>query len=130
VVRDSKNPTVVIAATGALLGQALTAAENLQKQGIEAAVINPSIVNHPDIGTFQNLLESCGGRLVTVEDHQVIGGMGAILVHSLVQVGIQLRVRSLGVRGEFGRSAYNAIDLYRKHGLDSEAIEQAVRSLL
>lgn len=130
VVRESKKPAVVVAATGALLGQALIAADNLMKAGIEVAVINPSIVNHPDVGTFQNLLESCGGRLVTVEDHQIIGGMGAMLVHSLVQVGSPLRVRSLGVRGEFGRSAYNAIDLYRKHGLDSDAIEQAVRSLL
>jgi transketolase len=39
-------------------------------------------------------------------------------------------VRSLGVKGEFGQSAYNAIELYRKHGLDSEAIAKAVKSLL
>ncbi len=130
VVRDSAQPALVIAAAGAMIGQALLAAEQLAAQGVEAVVINPSIINCPDVGVFQTYLERCGGRLVTVEDHQIIGGMGAILCHSLVQAGVDLRVRSLGVRGEFGRSAYNAIELYRQHGLDSDAITQAARSLL
>ena len=68
--------------------------------------------------------------MVTVEDHQLIGGMGAMLTHALLLEGVQLKVRSLGVKGEFGQSAYNAIDLYEKHGMDSSAIVRAVKSLL
>jgi transketolase len=130
VVRDSAKPAVVIAASGALLGQALLAADKLAAKGVEVAVINPSVINHPDTKTFMTYLERAGGRLVTVEDHQLIGGMGAMLTHSLLLEGVQLKVRSLGVKGEFGQSAYNAIDLYRKHGMDSEAILKAVNSLL
>jgi len=130
VVREAAQPTVVIAASGALLGQALLAAQKLESAGVEVAVLNPSIINHPDVEMFQCYLERCGGRLVTVEDHQVIGGMGAMLTHALLQAGTQLRVRSLGVQGEFGRSAYSALELYQQHGLDSVAIEKAVRSLL
>lgn len=130
VVRDAAKPAVVIAASGALLGQALTAAKTLAGAGVEVAVINPAIINHPDVKTFKTYLERAGGRLVTVEDHQLIGGMGAMLTHALLQEGVPLKVRSLGVKGEFGQSAYNAIDLYRKHGMDSEAIVSAVRSLL
>ncbi len=130
VVRESAQPKAVIAAVGALLPQALEAAQELSAKGIEAVVINPSIINHPDIKTFKKYLDLCGGRLVTVEDHQIIGGMGAILSHALLQSGVSLKLRSLGVRGEFGQSAYNAIELYRKHGLDSTAIAKAVSELI
>jgi transketolase len=129
VVRDSASPKVVIAAGGALLGQALTAAEALAKDGIEAVVINPSIMNKPDVATFKKYLDKCGGKLVTAEDHQVIGGMGAILTHALLQDGVSLKVKSLGVKGEFGQSAYTALELYKKHGLDSTAIAAAAREL-
>lgn len=130
VVRDSAKPAVVIAASGALLGQALKAAEQLAAGGVDVAVINPSIINHPDTKTFKTYLERAGGRLVTCEDHQLIGGMGAMLTHALTLEGVPLKVRSLGVKGEFGQSAYNAIDLYKKHGLDASAIAAAVKSLL
>src|SRR6185312_16095904 len=130
IVRESTKPAVVIAAAGALLGQALAAATQLAQDGVETVVINPSIINHPDVATFKAPLEKAGGRLVTVEDHQLTGGMGAMLTHALLQEGVPLKVRSLGVHGEFGQSAYNAIDLYKKHGLDASAIVKAVRSLL
>lgn len=130
VVRDSSQPKCVIAAAGALLGQAIEAAQELANNGVETLVINPSIINQPDVKTFKKYLDSCGGKLVTVEDHQIVGGMGAILSHSLLQAGVSLKLRSLGVHGEFGQSAYNAIELYRKHGLDSTAIVKAVKELI
>jgi transketolase len=130
VIRDSAKPAVVIAASGAMLGQALKASTELAAGGTDCAVINPSVINHPDLKTFKTYLERCGGRMVTVEDHQLIGGMGAMLTHALTLEGVALQVRSLGVKGEFGQSAYNAIDLYKKHGMDSSAIVSAVRSLL
>ncbi|MBX3021031.1 MAG: transketolase [Bdellovibrionales bacterium] len=130
VLRDSNAPKLVIAASGALLGQALKAAETLAASGVECVVINPAIINHPDVATFRSYLEKCGGRLLTVEDHQVIGGMGSLLIHALMQQGVSLKAHSLGVKGEFGQSAYNAIDLYKKHGLDADAIATAARKLL
>jgi transketolase len=130
VVRDSASPKLVIAAAGALLGQALEAADALAKKGVESVVINPSAINRPDVATFRKYLDKCGGRLLTVEDHQVVGGMGAVLSHALLQEGVALKLRSLGVRGEFGQSAYNAIDLYRKHGMDSTAILKAAQELI
>lgn len=130
IVRDSAKPQVVIAAAGAMLGQALKAADKLAASGTEAIVVNPSAINHPDVKTLKSCLDKAGGRLLTVEDHQLTGGMGAMLLHSLSQAGVQVKCHSLGVKGEFGQSAYNAIDLYRKHGLDSESIAQAVKKLI
>ena len=130
VVRSTAAPRLVIAAAGALLEQALQAASVLATEGIETVVINPSIINAPDVEAFKKPLALCAGRLLTVEDHQVVGGMGSLLTHALAQAGCALKVRSLGVRGDFGQSAYNAIDLYRRHGLDQAAIAQAARALL
>jgi transketolase len=57
-------------------------------------------------------------------------GYGQFLTHQLVVNGIHPKVCSLGVHAEFGQSAYNAIELYSKHKLDSKAILEAALSLL
>ena len=114
----------MIAAAGAMVGQALKAAEQ-----VDATVINLSSINHPDVKTVAKALEKCGGKLLTVEDHQLAGGMGAVLIQALMQADVSFKAKSLGVKGEFGQSAYNAIELYRKHGLDSESIARAAKQL-
>lgn len=119
--------SVTIAAGGALVPQALKAAKELEGQGIGAVVVNPSIINHPDTRVLAECLRKTGGRLVTAEDHQLIGGMGAMLCHALLQEGVEFKVKSLGVQGEFGQSAYKAVELYEKHGLDAKGIVRAVK---
>jgi transketolase len=118
-----------IVAAGALLHQALEAAYQLEKESIGVAVVNPSIVNKPDITTIRSCLRNTSSHLVTVDDHQVVGGMGAILVHALARQQLPVKVVSLGVQNTFGQSAYAANDLYQKHGLDAAAIAEAVRRL-
>lgn len=133
VVQDSSSShknSVCIVAAGALLHHALKAAAELNQAGIGTIVINPSIINRPDVKTIQQSLAKSSGRLVTVEDHQVVGGMGALLVHALVGQGVALKLKSLGVNEEFGRSAYLADELYKLHGLDAEAIVKAAKALL
>lgn len=129
VLRDAAKASVVIAAAGAMVGQALKAADTLKASGIEAIVVNVSSINHPDVKTLRACLEKSGGKLITVEDHQLIGGMGAMLIQALMQEGVSLKAKSLGVHGEFGQSAYNAIELYRKHGIDADSIVKAAKSL-
>lgn len=122
----SGDKKVAIAAAGPLLPQAKLAAEKLAEKGIASVVVNPSVINHPDVETFRQVLAKTDGNLLTVEDHQLIGGMGALLTHALLQDGVKFQSRSLGVDGEFGRSAYTALQLYQKHGLDSESIVSTV----
>ena len=126
IVRESERPKVVIAAAGAMVEQALKAADLL---GPTCTVINVSAINKPDLDTLTRHLARAGGRLLTVEDHQVVGGMGGQLIHALTEKGFSVNARTLGVRGVFGRSAYSAEDLYRAHGLDAESIAAAVRKL-
>jgi transketolase len=100
----------------------LKAAELLKAQSIGSVVINASSINHPDVDTISGALKKTGGRLVTVEDHEKIGGMGALIAAALTNAGVTFKGKILGVSDAFGQSAYNAIELYRKHGLDSESI--------
>lgn len=117
-----------IAAAGSLLPEALKAAHILQQQACACVVVNPSCINLPDTNCFIEVLEKTHFNLITLEEHQVIAGMGAMLVHALVQKGVPLQARSLGVKGEFGQSAYTAHDLYVHHGLDASALVEAAQA--
>lgn len=121
--------SVVIATTGSLVPEALRAAEELKKIGQGAIVINTSAVNHIDIKTYLTALAKTEGRLITLEDHQMIGGFAQMLVHQLVSAGVSLKLRSLAVAGEFGQSAYTALELYQKHGIDCASVVKAAREL-
>ncbi|MFP5384457.1 MAG: transketolase C-terminal domain-containing protein [Bacteriovoracia bacterium] len=118
-----------IVVSGSLVAKGLEAAEKLRLQGIEATVINHSFVNHSDFAQIGNWIADSGSSVVTVEDHQLVGGMGAQLVHQLKLLGLEFDVTSLAVKGEFGQSAYSADELYAKHHLDSSAIINAVINL-
>lgn len=122
--------SVTIVAQGSLVPEALKAADILAAQGLGAVVIHGSAVNHPDLQTVKAALAKTGSRLVTVEEHRVVGGMGSMLVQELVQAGINLKACTLGVGNEFGQSAYSALELYKKHGLDSVAIAKAGTKLI
>ena len=67
---------------------------------------------------------------MTIEDHQSIGGMGAQLSHALSRAGITHRVKTLGIDGQFGQSAYKADHLYDKSGLNVEGVIAAAKELL
>lgn len=124
-----KAKAVTIATTGSLVPQALQAAKDLETQGVGAIVINSACVNKVDLQTYKAALEKTKGLLVTVEDHQVVGGFGQMLTHALLQASVSLKVKSLGVQGEFGQSSYTALELYKKHGMDSSAIVKAALSI-
>lgn len=124
-----KGKSVTIATTGSLVPQALQAAKDLESKGVGAVVVNSACVNHIDVSTFKGALAKTQGRLVTVEDHQLLGGFGQMLSHALLQAAVSVQVKSLGVHGEFGQSAYTALDLYRKHKVDASAIVEASESL-
>jgi transketolase len=112
------------------LENALLASQKLAEKGVGTIVVNPSIINQPDLDTITACLEKTGGRLLTLEDHRVVGGMGALLTHALAQKDVALRVRSMGIQDHFGRSAYTSDQLYEKYGLGVGAIVEATQSLL
>jgi transketolase len=121
---------VVILACGPLVGRAIDAGRELKEKNISATVIANPFVNRVDLETIGPAVQRCSGRVVTIEDHQIICGMGAQVSHALALAGITHRMKSLGIEGEFGRSAYVAEDLYKAHGLTAEKIIDAARELM
>ena len=121
---------VALVGCGCLFSKAQEAATLLDQEGIKATVINNPFINRVDTETIGQAVQQCGGRVVTIEDHQIIGGMGAQLSHALNREGITHHLVSLGIDGQFGQSAYVAEHLYRKHGLTAEGMAQAAKRLL
>ena len=121
---------IVILACGPMIPKALQAKEQLARDGINAAVVNSPFANKPDVETLIPLLEKCGNRLITVEDHQEVAGMGQQWVAALAKEGIHPSVTVMGIKGEFGQSAYTADELYARYGLDAEGISSAAMELV
>ncbi len=120
---------VTIAAAGPMVGKALQAAKLLEEKGVKATVLNTSFINHVDVEAFRTALAKTNGKLITIEDHQVVGGMGSMIVHALASAGIQFKVKTLGIQGEFGQSAYKADQLYARFDLSAEGIVKAYQNL-
>ncbi|HMC27815.1 MAG TPA: transketolase C-terminal domain-containing protein [Verrucomicrobiae bacterium] len=116
---------VVLIGCGPLLSKAIEAGKKLNDQGVTATVINNPFINRVDLETIGGAVKACFGRVVTIEDHQIVDGMGAQVSHALSLAGITHKMRSLGIRGEFGQSAYVAEDLYKHHGLSAEKMVEA-----
>ncbi len=126
----SEGTDVTLIGSGPLFSKAQQAGALLKEQGISATVINNPFVNQVDIDTIGAAVTKTGGKLVTVEDHQTICGMGAQVSHALSNSGIAHQIKTLGIDGEFGQSAYMAEHLYEKHGLTADSMVQAAKALL
>jgi 1-deoxy-D-xylulose-5-phosphate synthase len=122
LLRDGAD--VVIAAIGQTVIPALKAAQDLTPLGIDAAVVNARFVKPLDRELFGELLRKVP-RLITVEDHTIVGGFGSALLEFLAEERIAgVEVRRLGVPDRF--IAHGTQDELRKMcGFDKDAIAQA-----
>lgn len=120
---------LTIVAAGPMVGIALAAEKLLREKNVTATVINHSFVNHVDIETLKTSLSATKGKLITIEDHQIIGGMGSMIVHALHTNDIAFKAKTLGIKGEFGQSAYKAEQLYARFDLSATGIVKAYENL-
>ena len=126
----STGDDVVLIGCGVLVNKVIEAGKQLAAQGVKATVISNPFVNQVDLETIGAAVKACGGKVVTIEDHQIIGGMGAQVSHALSNAGIAHSIKTLGIHNEFGQSAYLAEELYVKHGLTAPKVVEAALSLL
>lgn len=126
----SSSRAVTIATYGSSVPQALQAAHELKEKGIGSIVLNFSSLSHLDLETTKKALGKTLGRLITVEDHQWVGGLGSLLAQSLVHHGVNIQMKSLAVKGRFGQSSYTANELYALHEIDAKAVVKSAVALL
>ncbi len=124
-LRDGKDLTII--ATGLMVWEALVAAESLAKEGIDARVINIHTLKPLDEELVVRAARETG-KIVTVEEHSVIGGLGSAVCDA-VSGACPCVVKKIGVEDSFGMSG-PAVELLKKFGLSAENIVEKVRELV
>lgn len=118
---------VAIIATGLCVNSALEAAELLKADGIEARVINIHTIKPIDAELIITAARECG-RVVTVEEHSVIGGLGSAVCDVLSE-NAPTPVKKIGVNDVFGESG-PAVKLLEKYKLDGKGVYGQVKAYL
>ena len=122
VLREGKDVTIV--ATGLCVSSALEAAEKLAADGIDAKIINIHTIKPLD----EELIVAAAketGKVVTVEEHSVIGGLGSAVCDALAEK-CPVPVKKIGVQDVFGESG-PAAALLAKYKLDGEGVYEQVK---
>ena len=125
VVKEGTDVTII--ATGLEVAAAIDAAELLEKEGINAEIVNIHTIKPIDKDLIVKEAEKTG-KVVTVEEHSVIGGLGSAVCEVLSE-NHPLPVKRIGVYDRFGESG-PAVELLHKYKLDGEGIAEQVKGYL
>ncbi len=125
VLREGKDLAII--GCGPILEQVMLAAKELEKKKIKVKVVNCHTLKPIDVEGLVAMARETGAVL-TVEDHQVYGGLGGAVAEVLRQ-RISVPLEILGVKNSFGESG-KPLELLKKHGLDFISIAAAAEKLL
>ena len=125
VLKEGKDVTII--ATGLCVHEALEAAKLLAADGIDAEVINIHTIKPLDEDLVVASAQKTG-KVVTVEEHSVIGGLGSAVCDAL-SAKVPTKVMKIGVYDCFGESGPGA-ELIKKYELDSEGIYKKVKGFM
>ena len=124
-LRDGQDATII--ACGIMVAESMLAAEELAAQGINVRVVNMSTIKPLHLGAVWRAAQETGG-IVTVEEHNIIGGLGSAVAEFLVE-NAPVPLERVGVRDVFGESGKPA-ELLKKYGLTKEEIKEAVYQVI
>ena len=124
-LREGKDITIV--ATGLCVASALETAERLILDGIDAEVINIHTIKPIDEDIIINSAKKTG-KVITIEEHSVIGGLGSAVCSCLCEK-YPVPVRKIGINDIFGESG-NAEKLLEKYGLDTNGIYKNIKKIV
>jgi len=124
VLQDGTDVAVI--ATGILVPEAIEAGKRLAAEGISTRVINMATIKPLDTEIVLRAARECG-KIVTVEEHNIIGGLGEAVCAALAE-GCPVPVRRVGVNDAFGHSG-PAAELLKEFGLTADHIAETARTL-
>lgn len=124
ILRDGND--VGIIATGIMVSKALEAAEALSKENIEATVVNISTIKPLDTEMIVSLAKKIG-KVITAEEHSIIGGLGSAVAEVLSEE-CPVKLKRVGLKDVFGQSG-TPDELLEYYGLTSKDIVEAVKSI-
>lgn len=127
VLTESKKPEVTIIACGLMVYEALLAYKELEKNGIETIVVDMHTIKPLDVETIVRYAKITGA-VVTVEEHQVVGGLGSAVSETLSK-NFPVPMEFIGIQDSYGESG-TPEQLKKKFGLTSKEIIEAVKRVI
>ncbi len=118
---------IAIIATGIMVPEAVSACEQLTKEGVSVYLINMATIKPLDTELVLDAAKKCG-KIITVEEHSVIGGLGEAVAGYLSEAH-PTRVKKIGVNDEFGHSG-PAAELLKAFGLCADNIVKTAKEML
>ena len=125
VLREGKDLTIV--ATGLCVAPSLEAAEKLAEEGVDAKVINIHTIKPLDEELIVKAAKETG-KVVTVEEHSIVGGLGGAVCECLSEKA-PVPVKRIGIRDVYGESG-PAVQLLEKYELDAEGIYKQIKEFI
>ena len=126
VLKEGTDVTIV--ATGLMVNSALEAAEMLAADGISAEVINICTIKPLDAELICKSAAKTG-KVVTAEEHSIVGGLGGAVCEALCESGAPVPVYRIGMRDMYGESG-SAAALLKKYGFDGEGVYKSVKAFV
>lgn len=127
VLKDGKDVAVFV--TGSILEEAYIACELLEKEGISIKLINVTTIkpfNHDEVISAAQKI----GKIITVEEHNIYGGLGSIIAETIAYRGIQAKVVPIGLNDLFGAGYGNQRNVRRVNGLDADSIYWRIKEVI
>ncbi len=125
VVAEGHDAAII--ASGIMVQESMAAAEALKKEGINVRVINMSTIKPIDRRAIVDAAET--GTIITAEDHNILGGLGSAVAGVIAEEGLDVKFGMVGVKDRFAESDNQKV-LFRKYGLDAEAIAKVAKKLI
>ena len=125
VVREGGD--IAIIANGLMVYEAMKAGEALAEQGINAMIVNMATIKPLDEALVLEAARKCG-KVITCEEHSIIGGLG-VAVCALLSEKLPTPVKRIGMNDEFGRSG-PAAELLQHYGLCAQNIVKVTKEFL
>jgi transketolase len=125
-MRDGKDLTII--ATGGCVNTALAVHETLKADGVATRVLNIHTLKPLDHAAVERAVRDTR-RILTVEEHSILGGLGGAVAEIMAELGSG-RLRRVGIRDVFCTEVAPYPELLSIHGLDAAGVESAARALL
>jgi len=125
-MRDGKDLTIIACGVGVL--QAMRAADVLEKQGLSARVINMHTVKPIDRDIIMEAVKDTR-RIITVEEHNIMGGLGSAVAEVIIESGKACAFKKLGIPDIYAIVGYPE-DLYHYYKIDADGIVEAATELM
>lgn len=123
ILRQGGDATII--ACGYMVNNALKAAEILQEQGMYVGVVNMHTIKPIDVELIKEISQHTR-RIITIEEHQTIGGLGGAVAEVLATLTNSPKLTMIGVNDSFGDTARDVEWLWQQHGLTPEQIAATI----